>query len=314
MPRPPVSFLPLLLSLAALPPPARAGALLWVRSSGPFGGASLAVDAATGMPAQLSTAFGLSTPLSALSWAGEPGAPAAPPLSVAAAQCGAAVCVTRSLAVRGQTPPGGCCADYTATATDVFAPHPSGAIAWTFSIADAASAPAAGWRTSLRTDVAFGFAASNASDAAFWLPRGGMAPDSALPWAEVLAMSTGGSAPLAAMLGLGYIYEAPVAAGREVAPVAVSVAASLSARAGVALFHAPDDALVAATLDVGAAGANFTRLYNRLGAGAAPLVAGQGAVFTTFLVPLNGTDWRPAPPSRHIFFRARCCRRRWRQR
>ena len=107
-------------------------------------------------------------------------------------------------------------------------------------------------------------------------------------------MSTGGSAPLAAMLGLGYIYEAPVAAGREVAPVAVSVAASLSARAGVALFHAPDDALVAATLDVGAAGANFTRLYNRLGAGAAPLVAGQGAVFTTFLVPLNGTDWRPA--------------------
>ena len=78
-------------------------------------------------------------------------------------------------------------------------------------------------------------------------------------------------------------------------PVPLTVIASVQAASGLALAHDPSDALFGVLVDAYYANASITRLYNRLGEGAAPDTdQGAGATFTTHFVPLAGLDWRPA--------------------
>ena len=95
--------------------------------------------------------------------------------------------------------------------------------------------------------------------------------------------------------GSGFIYEAQVAAGRQIMPIPLTVTASLAASSGIALAHDPSDALLGAFVDLYGQNVSFGRLYNRLGLGAAPASdQGDGANFTLHFVPLSGPDWRPA--------------------
>jgi hypothetical protein len=247
----------------------------------------------------INTSFGFSTSALLLSSLGEPGAPFTV-TSFTANYCpppnDASVCVRRTANVTGQLPPGTCCALYEVALNDVFSPAPSGApssISWTLTVEDLA--PTVPWRTSIRTDASWGFAAGAPLDALFWAPRGGAPLDASAPWVDTLAMLGAGAPNVSSTLGHGFVYEAALAAGRDVAPIAVAVAASIANSSGVALFHDPSDALHAALLDASPAGSSLTRLYNRLGQGAAGVGAGAGgARFTTWLVPLAGADWRPA--------------------
>ena len=286
-----------------MPPPssllraaaAAAGAALWVHT--PDISLELSGFGSSGGRVHLNTST-FSTSAQLVSWVGEPGtsfAVTSLSLGPCPAPNGASVCVERTMNVTGQLPSGACCAQYSVALLDEFRPVFSAgapaAIAWTLTVSGASNASA--WRSAIHTDAAWGFAAAAPADAAWWVPRGGALPDSGSEWADVLAMRTTGNA--FTMLGNGFVYEADVAANREVMPLAMSAVASLANASGVALLHDPSDALLAAVQDAAAGGANFSRLYNRLGQGAAPLGKGQGgAAFTSFLIPLDSCDWRPA--------------------
>ena len=270
--------------IASLLPIARSS-LLWVHTDS----ISCAIDDATGELVSVnasSAAGGFFSSVRSLSWLGEAPAVVESAVVTRCGAGGASVCVSRSLNVTGQRSDASCCAFYTVTAADTYGPVSSPAagvpssVSWTFSITEALSGVP--WRSRIVTDVAFDFA--NASAARFWAPHAG--PDAAGgEWTDVLAMLAAPSA-LSLQYGDGFIFESDIAAGREVMPVPLSVAA-LDGAGGIALAHAPSDLLLAAYADVNSTYASFSRLYNRLG-------EGGSVAFTTHLVPLAGADWRPA--------------------
>jgi hypothetical protein len=249
---------------------------------------SAAVDLSSGQLAHVNSSAGYASDVAALSYLGEGGGQPSQvgAANVSACEGGGAVCVVRQLTVVGQKSDGSCCVNYTVTATDTFAPA-LGSIAWTFAVLESASG--ASWRTSIVTSVAFAAAASNASDALVFAPRAAALNGGGFDDTTRLLAGADPALPLKLQLGRGFIYES-FASDYAVAPLLASVTASLARGCGVALFHDPSDALVAATAEVGASSTMFSRIYNRLGAGAEPLAT----AFTVYIVSVPGRDWRPA--------------------
>jgi hypothetical protein len=294
----PFPLLPTLLLLFPLPSLSN---LLWVHSGGDI---SVAVDSTTGAVAHVNASSvwgGWASDVNATSWLGEaPPSPLAAPQVSSCGPDGASVCVSRILSVVGQNPDGTCCHQYTVNVTDTFSPTPSpsstplllpASVAWTMSVSETTSGLS--WRTRIATDLEIlpaGPSPANLSDAAFWMPRSGPRPGG---WTDVTALLTSASAPngLRTTYGDGFIYEQNISSGREVSPIPMTLAASLSLDAGLALFHDPADPLVAAYADVDPLRSSFSRIYNRLGAGA---LADGGVSFTMHFVPVKGADWRPA--------------------
>ena len=272
------------LLLLLLPPAAPAASpptWAWVHTPS----ISAAIDSSSGLLAHVNTSAGFASDTAALSFLGEG---AGQPAQIGAANvsaCGGNVCVVRLLSVLGQKPDGSCCNNYTVTARDTFAPA-SGSIAWTFSVLESASG--ASWRTSIVTSVAFAAAASNVSDALVFAPRAAALNGGFVDTTRMLA-GADPALPLKLQLGRGFIYES-FASDYAVAPMLASVTTSLSRGCGVALFHDPRDALVAATAEVGASATSFSRIYNRLGAGAEP----AETAFTVHIISIPARDWRPA--------------------
>ena len=171
-------------------------------------------------------------------------------------------------------------------------------IAWTLTVIDANPAPISSWRTTIASTISFGAADSNISDVLYWAPRDGDGTGSG-KWVDTLSMLRSTEATAEETLHLSYgdprfLYEPDLSRGRAIMPIPVTVCALASRGAALALLHDPRDALISAYADVNATSHIFSRVYNRLGAGAAPLLSGRGANFTTYIIPLGGADWRGA--------------------
>lgn len=262
-----------------------AAPLLWVHSP-PDVSASL--DASTGALLSLNTSSGLvvNTSGTDVRLGDTPAAPTL--LNVSVSRCGAAaaaVCVARWLRVLAQRSDATCCVPYDVLTVVTFAPVPApgpsapSSLSWRLELTSSSPLP---WRTSVAHALNVTGPGANASDVRVWLPRGGAATANAA-WEDTLRMSDA-TRTLRAQYGTNFLLDD--LDGREVSPVPAAVLAFASARAGLGLVAALDDALFGVAMDVGVGGAAITRRYNRLG-------VGRTVSFTTFIVPLAGADWRP---------------------
>ena len=276
------------LALLALSLQRVAPTAVWVHSAD----LSASLDATTGALLTLNSSSGLALDARGSDFLLGDTAAAPAVLNASVARCGTAgagVCVSRWLRVVAQFSNGSCCAPYEVLAVATLAPAPApgpgvpSSLLWRLDLTSAAPLP---WRTSVAHALSVRAAAgANASDARMWLPRGGAAVEGGA-WEDTLRMADAARAPagLHAQYGTGFLLDD--ADGRDVSPVPAAVLSFASARAGLGLIAALDDALFGVATDVTPAGAAITRRYNRLG-------AGRAVSFSAHVVPLAGADWRP---------------------